>query len=77
MDKGKNSDVSAPIDKEQEFISFLRYCAERLDKGVPVQLIWRDYLGIRRQIFDLSHPLHYLKQCWNNRMFSPLVHRIP
>ena len=48
MDKGKNSDVSAPIDKEQEFISFLRYCAERLDKGVPVQLIWLDFWATRR-----------------------------
>lgn len=56
MDKGKNSDVSAPIDKEQEFISFLRYCAERLDKGVPVQLIWRDYMEIKKQKFDLFHP---------------------
>ena len=37
---------SAIVDEgEQErFISFLRYCAERLEKGDSVQAIWSDYL---------------------------------
>ena len=28
---------------DQEFIDFLRYSAERLDKGEPVPVIWRDF----------------------------------
>lgn len=29
---------------EEEFIDFIRFCVERLEKGDPVQVIWRDYL---------------------------------
>lgn len=28
---------------EDEFISFLQYCAERLDRGDSVRAIWNDY----------------------------------
>lgn len=29
--------------ERDDFISFLRYCAGRLDKGDSVQAIWNDY----------------------------------
>lgn len=29
--------------ERESFISFLRYCAGRLDKGDSVQAIWNDY----------------------------------
>lgn len=33
------------IDKQQ-FVHFIRFCSERLDKGETVQAIWHDYQGI-------------------------------
>lgn len=35
--------------KEKEFISFLHYCAEHLNKGETVQAIWLDYQELRNQ----------------------------
>lgn len=34
---------------KQEFILFLHFCSERLDKGETVQAIWHDYLEIIAQ----------------------------
>ena len=31
------------MENQDEFISFLRFCAERLKKGAQVQEVWRDY----------------------------------
>lgn len=36
--------VNAVADKNN-FIAFLHYCAEQLNKGEPVQVIWNDYQG--------------------------------
>ena len=33
------------IDKQQ-FVRFIRFCSERLDKGETVQAIWHDYQEI-------------------------------
>lgn len=33
-------------DKEQ-FIDFLRFCSERLNRGDSVQVIWRDFQEIK------------------------------
>ena len=30
-------------DGGEDFIAFLRYCSGRLNKGVSVQAIWRDF----------------------------------
>lgn len=30
--------------KQEDFISFLHYCADRLEKGATVQEIWNDYV---------------------------------
>ncbi len=35
----------AGAEDREGFISFLRYCAERLDKGDSVQAIWNDFQG--------------------------------
>jgi hypothetical protein len=29
----------------EDFIAFLHYCVQRLDKGEPVQVIWNDFQG--------------------------------
>lgn len=31
---------------KHDFITFLRFCSERLDRGETVRLIWRDYQEI-------------------------------
>ena len=33
----------ASLKDSSDFIVFLHYCAERLNKGEPVQAIWNDY----------------------------------
>lgn len=33
-------------ENKHDFISFLRFCSERLDRGETVQVIWRDYREI-------------------------------
>lgn len=37
------------VDNENDFISFLRFCADRLNKDEPVQSIWNAYQEIRNQ----------------------------
>lgn len=38
----------APQGEREAFISFLQYCAGRLDKGDSVQAIWNDYQAIKQ-----------------------------
>ena len=35
---------------EKDFISFLLFCSERLNKGRPVQEVWSDWLETAGQI---------------------------
>lgn len=31
------------VEKKEDFMHFLRFCAEHLNKGGTVQEVWRDY----------------------------------
>ena len=46
---GKYEDVLHYPNNENDFISFLRFCADRLNKDEPVQSIWNAYQEIRNQ----------------------------
>ena len=50
LQDGVHRELYDQADDKQSFISFLRFCSERLDKGETVQAIWNDYQELIAQI---------------------------
>lgn len=52
MGRVANATLRKKTTRESEYLSFIRYCAERLDRGDSVQAIWHDYQALKQKISD-------------------------
>lgn len=43
--KNRAEKILLKKEQQEDFIAFLQFCSERLNKGYPVQSIWNDYQG--------------------------------